>query len=64
MRHKKSGRKFGRNTPHRRAMLRNLAGNLVLHEKIETTEDGVTAYFVEGIAGAFDARFLEVVDGA
>ena len=38
MRHKKSGRKFGRNTPHRRAMLRNLAGNLVLHEKIETTD--------------------------
>lgn len=38
MHHKKSGRKFGRNTPHRRAMLRNLAGNLVLHEKIETTD--------------------------
>lgn len=38
MRHRKSGRKFGRNTPHRRAMLRNLAGNLVLHEKIETTD--------------------------
>jgi large subunit ribosomal protein L17 len=38
MRHKKSGRKFGRNTPHRRAMLRNFAGNLVLHEKIETTD--------------------------
>ncbi len=38
MRHKKSGRKFGRNTPHRRAMFRNLAGNLVLHERIETTE--------------------------
>jgi large subunit ribosomal protein L17 len=38
MRHKKSGRKFGRNTPHRRAMLRNLAGNLILHEKVETTD--------------------------
>ena len=38
MRHRKSGRKFGRNTTHRRAMLRNLAGNLVLHEKIETTD--------------------------
>ncbi len=38
MRHKKIGRKFGRNTPHRRAMLRILAGNLVLHEKIETTD--------------------------
>lgn len=38
MRHQKSGRKFGRNTSHRRAMLRNLAGNLVLHERIETTD--------------------------
>ena len=38
MHHKKSGRKFGRNTPHRRAMLRNLAGNLVLHERVETTD--------------------------
>ncbi len=38
MRHQKSGRKFGRNTPHRRAMFRNLAGNLVLHERIETTD--------------------------
>lgn len=38
MRHQKAGRKFGRNTSHRRAMFRNLAGNLVLHERIETTE--------------------------
>src|SRR5688572_32458146 len=38
MRHKKIGRKFGRNSPHRRAMLRNLAGNLILHEKVETTD--------------------------
>ncbi len=38
MRHRKAGRKFGRNTSHRRAMFRNLAGNLVLHERIETTE--------------------------
>ncbi|HEX7477737.1 MAG TPA: 50S ribosomal protein L17 [Polyangiales bacterium] len=38
MRHQKSGRKFGRNTPHRRAMFRNLAGNLVLHGRIETTD--------------------------
>ncbi len=38
MRHRKSGRKFGRNTPARRAMFRILAGNLVLHEKIETTD--------------------------
>ena len=38
MRHLKAGRKFGRNTPHRRAMFRNLAGNLVLHERIRTTD--------------------------
>lgn len=38
MRHRKAGRKFGRNTSHRRAMFRNLAGNLILHERIETTE--------------------------
>lgn len=38
MRHQKSGRKFGRNTSHRRAMFRNLAANLVLHERVETTD--------------------------
>jgi len=38
MRHRKSGRKFGRNASNRRAMMRNLAANLVLHERIETTE--------------------------
>lgn len=38
MRHQKAGRKFGRNTSHRRAMFRNLAGNLILHERIRTTD--------------------------
>jgi len=38
MRHQKTGRKFGRNTSHRRAMFRNLAANLVLHERVETTD--------------------------
>src|ERR1051325_8798904 len=38
MRHKKAGRQFGRNTSSRRAMLRNLTANLVLHERIETTD--------------------------
>jgi large subunit ribosomal protein L17 len=38
MRHKKAGRKFGRNTSHRRAMLRALTANLVAHERIETTD--------------------------
>ncbi len=38
MRHQKAGRKFGRNATHRKAMFRNLAGNLVLHERLETTD--------------------------
>src|SRR3954447_7948594 len=38
MRHGNAGRKFDRNTSHRRAMLRNLTANLVLHERIETTD--------------------------
>jgi large subunit ribosomal protein L17 len=38
MRHRKAGRKFGRDTSSRRAMLRNLAANLVTHERIETTD--------------------------
>lgn len=38
MRHKKLGRQFGRDTSHRRAMFRSLTANLILHERIETTE--------------------------
>src|SRR5262245_30473560 len=38
MRHKKAGRQFGRDTSSRRAMLRNLAANLITHERIQTTE--------------------------
>ncbi|MBM4356558.1 MAG: 50S ribosomal protein L17 [Deltaproteobacteria bacterium] len=38
MRHGKDGRQFGRNTAHRRAMFRNLAANLVNHERIVTTD--------------------------
>src|SRR5579883_2422634 len=38
MRHRNAGRKFDRNTSSRRAMLRNLTANLILHEKIETTD--------------------------
>jgi large subunit ribosomal protein L17 len=38
MRHKNAGRKFDRNTSNRRAMLRNLTANLILHERIETTD--------------------------
>jgi large subunit ribosomal protein L17 len=38
MRHKNAGRQFGRDTSSRRAMLRNLAANLITHERIETTD--------------------------
>jgi len=38
MRHGNAGRKFGRSSSHRRAMFRSLAGNLVLHERIVTTD--------------------------
>src|SRR5687768_18149945 len=38
MRHRKAGRQFGRDTSSRRAMFRNLAANLITHERIETTD--------------------------
>jgi len=38
MRHLKAGKKLGRNTSHRRALLRNLVTSLVVEERIETTE--------------------------
>jgi len=37
MRHRKSGRKFNRNSSHRKAMMRNLANALFRHEAIKTT---------------------------
>ena len=37
MRHRKSGRRLGRNSPHRKAMFRNMAASLVQHETIKTT---------------------------
>lgn len=37
MRHRKSGRKFNRNSPHRKAMFRNMTASLVEHELIKTT---------------------------
>ena len=38
MRHKVSGRKFGRETGHRNLMLKNLVASLVKHERINTTQ--------------------------
>ena len=37
MRHLNGYRKLGRKSAHRRAMLRNMATSLVLHERIDTT---------------------------
>ena len=37
MRHRKGGCKLGRNTSHRRALLRNLVTSIILNDRIETT---------------------------
>jgi large subunit ribosomal protein L17 len=37
MRHRKSGRKLGRNSSHRKAMFRNMAASILKHETIRTT---------------------------
>jgi large subunit ribosomal protein L17 len=68
MRHRKSGRKLGRNSSHRKAMFRNMATSLVRHESIKTTvpkakelrrvvEPLITLAKVDGVANrrlAFD----------
>nr|WP_320115421.1 50S ribosomal protein L17 [uncultured Desulfuromonas sp.] len=38
MRHNKSGRRLGRNSSHRAAMLRNMVTSLIDHERITTTD--------------------------
>jgi large subunit ribosomal protein L17 len=37
MRHRKSGRQLNRNSTHRKAMFKNMANSLFLHETIKTT---------------------------
>lgn len=37
MRHRKSGRRLGRTSSHRKAMFRNMAASLLRHETIRTT---------------------------
>lgn len=37
MRHRKSGRKFGRNSSHRKALFKNMMCSLLQHETITTT---------------------------
>ncbi|MBT3662446.1 MAG: 50S ribosomal protein L17 [Candidatus Marinimicrobia bacterium] len=43
MRHQKKGRKLGVNPSHRKAMLRNLAANLIEHKRIKTTDSRAKA---------------------
>ncbi len=38
MRHRKAGKKLGRNSSHRRALLRNMVTSLFKYEQIETTD--------------------------
>jgi large subunit ribosomal protein L17 len=38
MRHRKAGKKLGRDSAHRRALYSNLAGELIEHGRIKTTE--------------------------
>lgn len=38
MRHRKDGRRLGRNSSHRKAMLRNMVTSLLKHGSIQTTE--------------------------
>ena len=37
MRHRESGRRLNRNSPHRKAMFRNMTNSLLRHELIKTT---------------------------
>jgi large subunit ribosomal protein L17 len=38
MRHRKAGKQLGRNSSHRRAMLRNMVTSLLKHGQVETTD--------------------------
>jgi large subunit ribosomal protein L17 len=38
MRHRVKGRKLGRNSAQRKALMRNLAISLILHERVRTTD--------------------------
>jgi ribosomal protein L17 len=38
MRHHKQGRKLGRDSSHRKALFKNMAAALIVHERIDTTQ--------------------------
>ena len=65
MRHLNAGKKLGRNTAHRRALLRNLVTSLVLEERIQTTVPKAKAMrplaermVTLGKRGSLHARYL------
>ena len=39
MRHKKKGRKLNRSSSHRKALMKNMAISLIMHEKISSTHE-------------------------
>lgn len=53
MRHQKRLKKLGKGRSHRKALVRNLAMNLIIHEKIKTTEAKakVVTPFVDKLIG-------------
>jgi large subunit ribosomal protein L17 len=69
MRHGKAGKKLGRDSAHRKALYSNLAGALITHGRIETTEAKAKAVkpFAEkmvtlGKRGDLHARRLAMAD--
>ena len=64
MRHRKSGRRLGRNSSHRKAMLRNMVTSLLQHGHIQTTDtrakevrrlaEKIITMGKKGLPGAFD----------
>ena len=43
MRHRKAGKRLGRDSSHRRAMMRNMVTSLFIHEQLETTDSKAKA---------------------
>ena len=67
MRHARSGKKLGRDSAHRKALYSNLAGALITHGRIETTEAKAVKPFAEkmitlGKRGDLHARRLAMAE--
>jgi large subunit ribosomal protein L17 len=58
MRHRKSDKKLGRKSPHRKALFNNLVTSLLTHGRIETTE--AKAKMLRGFADATITRAVSV----